>query len=282
MNKTSLEKSKKMNFIKSKQIAMLTVLIAVAFSFTQCKNTKEGVKEDLENIETSAKNETRESLEKDKMYFDYKMEHAKVLLDLEEAKAHFILENDKFKAEESLNKAEKHLLNLEKTPDNDYRNFIVKIKADIAATKQSIKRGDNTANVKLEKLSNDFSSEINNLENKISLEKTNITNDTKRHYAELSAKKYILKARLASSKTATYAKADSYLDKADQEYVKAKQYGNEKYKTTIEDLRKNIQSARNSIQAKEKNSTAKIDVILYKLGSYSNQLDTEYPYILIP
>ncbi len=280
-----------MNFIKSKQLVVLVlllVLIVIAFSFAQHKNTTKDIKKDVKNMETKTKNETSKieneteaSLTKDKMYFDYKIEHAKVLLDLEDAKIHFILENDKFKAEEDLNKAEKHLSTLENTTDTDYQKFIARMKTDIAATKQSIKNDDKTAKTKLENLSNDFSSEISSLESKTTSEETNISNDDKRHYAELRAKEYLLKARLASDKTDTYAEADDYLDKADQEYVKAEQYGNATYKTTIEDLRTDIKSAKKSIQAKENNAKKEINHIMTKLDSYSEQQDVDYPYIVI-
>lgn len=281
-----------MNFKKSKQIrilSVLSVLMVIVFSFTQCKNTTKGAKEDLKNVETKTKNETsklenesKASITKDKMYFDYKMEHAKVLLDLDDAKVHFILFNDKLKAESDLNKAEKHLSNLENSTDTDYQQFISKMKADITATKQSIKKDDKTAKTKLENLSKSFSSEISKLDNKMSSEKTNISNDDKRHFAELRAKDYLLKAKLASDKKETYAKANDYLDKADQEYVKAKQYGDDKYKVTIEDLRTDIKSAKKSLQAKEKNAKKAVNHIMTKLGGFSEQMNIDYPYIAIP
>jgi len=278
-----------MKYLKIKQIATTLMVVIISFTFTQCKNTTKGAKEDVKNIETKTKNEVskteseaKTSFANDKMYFDYKIEYAKVLLDLEDVKAHFILDNDKIKTEADLDKAEKYLSNLEKSSDNDYHNFITKMKSDIEDAKQSIKNNDKTAKGKLEALSNSFSNEISNLDGKVDNEETNITNDAKRHYAELRAKEYLLKGYLAADKKETYAKADEYLDKADKEYIIAQQYGSEKYKATIEDLRKDIKSAKRSIQTNSKDAKKEVNKVITKLGSYSEQMNTAYPYIVIP
>jgi len=278
-----------MKYLKIKQIATSLLVVAISFAFTQCKNTTKGAKEDVQNIETKTKNEVskteneaKTSYANDKMYFDYKIDLAKISLDIEDAKAHFILDNDKTKAEADLDKAEKHLSKIEKYSDNDYHNFTTKMKSDIKDAKQSIKNDDKTTKGKLEELSNSFSSEISKLDAKVNNEKTNISADSKRHYAELRAKEYLLKAKLAVDKKETYAKADEYLDKADKEYVKAKQYGSEKYKANIEDLRKDIKSAKKSIQAKGKDAKKEVNKVITKLGSYSEQTYVDYPYIIIP
>ena len=271
-----------MKIIKSKQIVVFLVLIGMTLTFTQCRNTTKGVKKDVKSIEQEAKseaskmeNKSNTSLTNDKMYFDNKMEHEKVLLQLEKAKSHFIIENDKFKADADLKKAEKHLANLENSSDKDYQNFIAKMKADITAAKQSIKNDDKTAKTKLENLSKSFSSEISKLEQKIASEKTTISKDDKRHFAELRAREYLLKAKLASYHKENFTKATAYLDKAAKEYQIAKQYGNEKYNATIENLRKDILKAKQNIQTKE------INDILIKLDSFSDPADVEYTYIII-
>ena len=273
----------------SKSKFSLLVLVIISLVFIQCKNTTKGVKEDLSNIKTQTESETSKINTKintiitnDKMYFDYKIEHEKALLEIEKAKEHFIIENDKFKANAALDKVEKHLSNLEKSLDNDYHNFVAKTKLDIKDTKQSIKNNDKTVKDKLESLSNSFSNEISKLNDKIDNEKNNISIDSKRHYAELRAKKYLLKAKLATNKKETYAKAAEYLDNADKEYIKAEQYGNEKYKATIEDLRKDIKSAKNNIKSNSKKVKKSVNALIIKLGGFSQQINNDYPYILIP
>ncbi len=278
-----------MKYKKIKKSPIYLLVLVIVLSFTRCANTEKGAKKDFNNAETTAENETNnveekteDVLAKDRLNLDYKIEHAKVLVDLEQAKIHFIVETNKFKAQANLDKAKNRLEALEKSGNTKYLESIQKTKATITDLKQLIKNDDSAAKDKLNELSNSISLEINRIDDNIKAKETKISEDYKRHNAELKAKEYILKAIVATNRENMYAKSIEYLDKADQEYVVAKQYGNEKYKTTIEDLRTTIEEAKISLKANEKKANEKINAIITKLNEYTYQEDQYYPYILIP
>jgi len=274
--------------MKTKYLIYIPLIVSALF-LSMCTNTKKGAKKDMKNLKSKTENKmnavkekTAETTAKTKQYFENKTNLAKAKVSLEKSKIDLRINHDKQKTTKDLDNVNKYLSNVKSETDQKFNTNVSNLKEEVSNIKLSIKKDDKATTIKLNNIGHDIDVMLDNFQDKMHNDQTKLVKDFKRHYAELRAKEFLYKAKIASSKKETYAKADAYLDKADQEYVKAEQYGNAKYKTTIEDLRKDIKAAKKSLKAKSKEAKKKVDSIITKLGKYTVQSNIDYPYIIIP
>ena len=271
---------------KLKKVVSYLLLLTLAVSLSMCTNTEKGAKKDVKNLKSKTEKELKtEKIAVDtlsantKQYFDNKVALSKAQLFVTEAKTDLVIHKDNLKAKKDLDKALQVLSTVKKSDDNTFNTSVDKIKASVNNAKSDVDTDVNKARLELDNIDGSIKNELTSWDTETHNEKSKIANDYNRHYAELMAKTYLLKARLASDKTATYSQAEKYLNESDKKYAEAENYGNAKYKATIEELRKDIKEADASLKSNNKKAKSKIDAIIKKLAKYSTYKDDSYYYI---
>lgn len=262
------------------------LFLTIAVSLSMCNNTEKGAKKDVKNLKSkiekklkTEKNVVNTLSANEKQYFDNKIAFSKAQLYVTEAKIDLVVHQDKLKAKKDLDKALQALSTVKKSDDNTFNTSVDKIKVSVSKAKSEVDTDANKARLKLESINSSINKKLTFWDTETHNENAEIVNEYNRHYAELMAKTYLLKARLVSDKAATYSKAEQYLNDADKQYVEAEKYGGAKYKATIEELRKDIKEANANLKSNDKKAKSKIDAIIKKLKKYSTYENDAYYYV---
>ncbi len=244
-------------------IGTLAVLLLVSLVFNYKSNEtviKDKVATTRENVKSEVSDVTV-SVEK-KAKTNYALAKAKVAL----LRSQVALEIDKSeqKAKEELDKASNYLSEAKETADEKTKAEIDLLKTKVNATKKSVEQKRDDALVNLSDSIDDLITISVKYNDKFQSEKQKNIATINRKYAELKAEEALLKAKIAAQSEKTYTQAQTYLEEANDWYIRSKEYGTQEIKSNKEQIQKDIADAQSYLDKKDKEARNKIADILQK------------------
>lgn len=246
---------KKINII----IGLLTVVF-ISSVLTGCKSSNTVVKD---NVKTTKKITTdlNEAIKKDAKT-NYDLTEAKVAL----LKSKIEIEVDKSekKAKEELNNAINYLSEAKTTADEKTKAEIELLKAKVNTAKKSIEQKKVDALEKVSTVADEAKTLSEKYNKNFQTEKQKNIDSINKKYTELRAEEALLRAKIAAQSEKTYAQAQTYLEEANDWYVRSKKYGTQKINPYKEQIQKDIADAQSYLSKKDKEARNKISDILQK------------------